>query len=191
MAGAHCWRRGQCCPSHQPAWLLPAPARGSRTAACLAALVEKAVPSPLHCWHTSRPRGQRQNLQKHSCLEEVWWGVRRSLAVCAARLWVLTLWVNGNLPTSYFWRLWTHLDSLVVAYWGGLLRIVCTIVLKHNLLRSQLLMTRSRHWVIPVSHFLFQTSWSCWKPAEGNLHNLFKWLAKPNTRDKTLGNQWS
>lgn len=54
VAGAHCRRRGEGCPFHQPALLLHAHAR---TAAFLAALVENSEPSSLHCWHTSRPRG--------------------------------------------------------------------------------------------------------------------------------------
>lgn len=52
------------------------------------------------------------------CLEEVQRGAGGSLVVRDVCLWVLAFSVDGNLPTSYFWSLYTHLDSLVVAYWG-------------------------------------------------------------------------
>lgn len=55
----------------QPCCCMPMPGTVGLTAACLAALVRNSEPSSLHCWHTSRPRGHRQNLQEY-CLEEVW-----------------------------------------------------------------------------------------------------------------------
>lgn len=85
----------------QPCCCMPTPGATGLTAACLAALVGNSEPLSLQCQHTSRPRGHRQNLQEY-WLEEVWWVVRRSLAVVAGYLWVFTFWINGNLPTLSF-----------------------------------------------------------------------------------------